>query len=192
MLLHVLGEVYERELRGVRFQREHAVSDEASAAHETVQSAYQIVLFIPHFDALCVAHFVQLEPCLDEFRTEPCEVFLKASVGQCAAVDNAVEILVDGAGVSLPFQQRFHGMRYLDLIGEYDEPFMREPPDDRLLPEGEIGEYAHRIRLDEPLGREVSSDGVKAVFPAVSRVWEFGCITQFEYHILCLLLLLLQ
>ena len=183
MLQHVLGKVDERELRGVRFQREHAVSDEAPAAHKAVQSSYQIILFVPHFDALRVPHFVQLEPCLYELWTEPCEVFFKASVGQCAAVDDAVEILVDGAGVSLPFQQRFHGMGYLDLIGEYDEPFMREPPDDRLLPEGEIGEYSHRIGLDESLCGEVTPDGVEAVFLAVSRVWEFGCVTQFEDHI---------
>ena len=74
----------------------------------------------------------------------------------------------------------------MDFVREDDVSSLRSPPHQRLLSEGEIGEYTHGVGLDESLGREVASDGVKAVFLAVSWVRELGCVTQFEDHILFL------
>lgn len=70
----------------------------------------------------------------------------------------------------------------MDFVGMYDESFLRGPPYNRFMAEGEIGEYAHGIGLGQPFGRNFPSYGVEAGGVAIAWVREFGGMVKLEYH----------
>ena len=115
----------------------------------------------------------------DDVRSQPRSVFGVAVLGCSTAMDNPLEILVDGNGI-LPFvDELLHGMADVDFVGKDDKALQGTIPQ-RLVAmvEGIPWEEPVAVSQQQTVHRQVATDSYQPIVLAMMRVWKPKLIIQ--------------
>ena len=155
------GEVDEGDFGGAGDVGEHAFAEEAFVELYAVEATYEAAVGVPDFDAVGIAAAVELGVGGNHVGAEPGAGHVDALLG--AAGDDAGEVAVNGGAVKPLVQEGAHGVGDVDFVGEDDEALRGAIPEHLFAAEGEPGEDAQGVGVEQAQGREVAAHGVEAV-----------------------------
>lgn len=184
VLLEKTGKIDEGEFGGAGNEREHALAEETSSEGDAIETANEpsvrcTVRWLPNFNAGSKALSVEFGIGTDDVRSQPGSVFGVAVLGCSTAMDNPLEILVDGNGI-LPFvDELLHGMADVDFVGKDDKTLQGTIPQ-RLVAmvEGIPWEEPVAVSQQQTVHRQVATDSYQPIVLALMRVWKPKLIIQ--------------
>ena len=167
---HVSGQHNHGQLRCAGREREHAFTDEKTADGHAVESAHEFVPCIPHLDTGRIALLMEPGVGPDDVGAQPGTLLLIAPLCMSAALDHAVEGLVDGELVLLLADERPHGVRHMNLGGEDDKsPHGAAPQRLVVVAKREPGKDAVAVGQQQPLAVDGAAIGEKSV--GLAQAW---------------------
>lgn len=184
VLLEKTGKIDEGEFGGAGNEREHALAEETSTEGDAIETANEpsfrcTVRWLPNFNAGSKALSVEFGIGTDDVRSQPRSVFGVAVLGCSTAMDNPLEILVDGNGILPFFDELLHGMADVDFVGKDDKTLQGTIPQ-RLVAilEGIPWEEPVAVSQQQTVHRQVATDSYQPIVLALMRVWKPKLIIQ--------------
>ena len=184
VLLEKTGKIDEGEFGGAGNEREHALAEETSTEGDAIETANEpsfrcTVRWLPNFNAGSKALSVEFGIGTDDVRSQPRSVFGVAVLGCSTAMDNPLEILVDGNGILSFVDELLHGMADVDFVGKDDKTLQGTIPQ-RLVAmvEGIPWKEPIAVSQQQTVHRQVATDSYQPIVLALMRVWKPKLIIQ--------------
>ena len=184
VLLEKTGKIDEGEFGGAGNEREHALAEETSTEGDAIETANEpsfrcAVRWLPNFNAGSKALSVEFGIGTDDVRSQPGSVFGVAVLGCSTAMDNPLEILVDGNGILSFVDELLHGMADVDFVGKDDKTLQGTIPQ-RLVAmvEGIPWEEPIAVSQQQTVHRQVATDSYQPIVLALMRVGKPKLIVQ--------------
>ena len=184
VLLEKTGKIDEGEFGGAGNEREHALAKETSTEGDAIETANEpfircTVRRLPYLDTGSKTLSVEFGIGSDDVRSQPRSIFGVAVLGCSTAMDNPLEILVDGNGILSFVDELLHGMADVDFVGKDDKTLQGTIPQ-RLVAmvEGIPWEEPVAVSQQQTVHREVATDSYQPIVLALMRVWKPKLIIQ--------------
>lgn len=184
VLLEKTGKIDEGEFGGAGNEREHALAEETSTEGDAIETANEpsfrcAVRWLPNFNAGSKALSVEFGIGTDDVRSQPRSVFGVAVLGCSTAMDNPLEILVDGNGILSFVDELLHGMADVDFVGKDDKTLQGTIPQ-RLVAmvEGIPWKEPVAVSQQQTVHRQVATGSYQPIVLALMRVWKPKLIIQ--------------
>ena len=170
------GQMDKGQFRGAGNQRKHAFTKETSTQVDTIKATYEaiaILMFLPHFNTRRKPLPMEFGIGPDDVRTEPGAILDVAVLGSGASVDNALEILVEGANITILVNELLHRMADMNLLRKDNETLQGTIPIRLIaMTEREPGEETIRISQQQTIDGEVATHSYQSVVLAQMRIRE--------------------